>query len=116
PDLPIPMAATFPFQNRLIRALWQITWLILCRWTPRPFHIWRALVLRIWGAKLGKGCHVYPGAVIWAPWHLTMGDNACLADGVEVYNVAPVSLGERAIVSQGALLCTASRDHQQLKE
>lgn len=42
-----------------------------------------------------------------------MDDDACLADGVEVYNVALVSLGERAVVSQGAFLCTASRDHRQ---
>jgi len=106
------MAATFPLSHRLARGLWQLSWLLFCRWTPRPLHAWRALVLRAWGAKLGARCHVYPGAVIWAPWQLALADDACIADGAEIYNVAEVSLGRRAVVSQGAYLCTASHDHR----
>jgi putative colanic acid biosynthesis acetyltransferase WcaF len=106
------MAASFPLSHRLARGLWQLFWLSLCRWTPRPLHAWRALALRIWGAKLGARCHVYPGAIIWAPWNLTLGDDACIGDGAEIYNVAPVALGRRSVVSQGAFLCTASHDHR----
>jgi len=106
------MAATFSFRNRLARALWKTAWLLLCRWTPRPCHAWRALVLTLGGAQLGKRCHVYSCASIWAPWNLKMEDDACIGDGVEVYNVALVSVGERAVVSQGAFLCTASHDHR----
>lgn len=75
-------------------------------------HAWRAFVLRVWGAKLGARVHVYPDAKVWAPWHLTMADDACLGDRAEAYNVAPITLGERAIVSQDGFLCTASHDHR----
>jgi putative colanic acid biosynthesis acetyltransferase WcaF len=107
------MAAKFSLQHRLARALWALTWLLLCRWTPRPLHAWRALVLQLWGARVGLRCHIYAGAIIWAPWQLTLGDDACVADGAEIYNVAPITLGARAVVSQGAYLCTASHDHRQ---
>jgi len=106
------MATNFSVQHRLARAGWKMTWLLLCRWTPRPLHAWRALVLRAWGARVGAGCHVYPGAIVWAPWQLTLGDEACIADDADIYNVAPVTLGGRAVVSQGAYLCTASHDHR----
>jgi putative colanic acid biosynthesis acetyltransferase WcaF len=106
------MRSPFPLTQQLRRGLWQATWLLLCQWTPRPMHAWRALILKAWGAKLGARCHVYSTAIIWAPWHLTLADDACIADTAEIYNVARVTLGRRAIVSQGAFLCTASHDHR----
>jgi putative colanic acid biosynthesis acetyltransferase WcaF len=106
------MKPTFSFSHQLARAAWGICWLVLCRWTPRPLHAWRALVLQMWGATLGSRTHVYPGARIWAPWQLTLGDDACIADGADIYNVAPITLGPRAVVSQDAFLCAASHDHR----
>jgi putative colanic acid biosynthesis acetyltransferase WcaF len=73
-------------------------------------HAWRAWVLRLCGAKLGAGCHIYAKARIWAPWNLQCEDDACIGDDAEIYNVAPVFLGKKAIVSQGAYLCAASHD------
>ena len=106
------MKSSFTLRHQLARGLWGLCWLLLCRWTPRPLHVWRALILRAWGARLGDRTHVYPGAIIWAPWQLTMGDDAAIADGAEIYNVAPIELGPRSVVSQNAFLCTASHDHR----
>jgi putative colanic acid biosynthesis acetyltransferase WcaF len=97
--------------NRLGRALWQLVWLLLYRPTPRPFHWWRCLLLRLFGARLGKHVHPYPSARIWAPWNLEMGDNACLSEYVDCYCVAKISLGANATVSQYSFLCTASHDY-----
>jgi putative colanic acid biosynthesis acetyltransferase WcaF len=55
--------------------------------------------------------NVYPSATIWAPWNLIMEKQASLGPHVNCYNPALVSLGERAVVSQGAHLCTASHDY-----
>jgi putative colanic acid biosynthesis acetyltransferase WcaF len=68
-------------------------------------------LLRAFGAKLGARCHIYPGAVIWAPWKLECGDDVCIGDGAEVYNPSVISLGSNAVVSQGAYLCAASHDY-----
>ncbi len=106
------MSTTFSLRHQLARAAWQASWLLLCRWTPRPLHAWRAMILRLWGAKLGARTHVYGGARIWAPWQLCLEDDACIAETAEIYNVAPITLGRRSVVSQGAYLCTASHDHR----
>lgn len=100
----------FPPVDRLRRAVWNLAWLVLCRVSPRPFFEWRAFWLRVFGARIGRQCHVYPSATIWAPWLLEMDDVACLGEGVEVYNPGGVRLGSHAIVSQGAYLCGATHD------
>jgi putative colanic acid biosynthesis acetyltransferase WcaF len=73
-------------------------------------HAWRALLLRAFGAQLGRDCHIYAKCVIWAPWNLRCDEGACIADGAVIYNAAPVDLGSHAIVSQDAYLCTATHD------
>lgn len=104
------LIASLPVGNRAARALWGVAHLLLVRFSPRPFHAWRALVLRAFGATLGSNCHIYPAARIWAPWNLTCEDAVGIADGVVVYNPAPIRLASHAVVSQDAYLCGATHD------
>ena len=103
--------SSLPLGNRLARQVWNITWAVLFQFSPRPCHAWRAMLLRAFGARLGARCHIYARAVIWAPWNLECGDDACIADGAEVYNVSLIKIGARAVISQGAYLCAASHDY-----
>src|SRR5258706_3260376 len=81
------------FANRVARSLWQVVWLLLFRPTPRLLHPWRCLLLRLFGAKLGKAVHPYPSARIWAPWNLEMGDHASLSEEVDCYCVDKIRIG-----------------------
>jgi putative colanic acid biosynthesis acetyltransferase WcaF len=96
--------------NRIGRSFWGLVWLLMFRPTPRPMHRWRAFLLRLFGARLGRDCHIYAGARIWAPWNLVCGDGVGIADGVEIYNPAPVTIGDFAVISQQAYICGASHD------
>ena len=100
----------FSRSDRLRRLTWQVCWLLLYRPSPRPFHRWRAALLRLFGAELGPNCHFYPGSRIWAPWNLVCADQVTAGDGAELYNAAPMHFGSHAIVSQGAFLCGATHD------
>jgi putative colanic acid biosynthesis acetyltransferase WcaF len=95
---------------RIARTVWSIFWLILYRPSPRPFHAWRSLLLRVFRARLGPNCHFYPASRVWAPWNLYCADQVTVADGAEIYNPADISLGSHAILSQGAYLCGATHD------
>ena len=106
------MSASYPVRNRTARLLWLVVYRLLYRISPRPCHGWRACILRLFGARVGARCHIYPGAHIWAPWNLVCGEAACIADDAEVYNPACVTIGRDAVVSQGTLLCTATRDYR----
>lgn len=97
--------------NKLLRLLWRSVWLLLFRPSPRLFHGWRRFLLRLFGAKLGRGTFIYPSVQIWAPWNLEMGDHSCLSHFVDCYCVDKITLGKKATVSQYSNLCTASHDY-----
>lgn len=99
-----------PFHNRLLRALWGITWITLFRPTPRLLHGWRRLLLRAFGARIGRGVVVHPSVRVWAPWNLEMGDYSCLGPQVDCYTVTSIRIGSYATVSQYSFLCAASHD------
>jgi putative colanic acid biosynthesis acetyltransferase WcaF len=61
---------------------------------------------------MGRSCHIYPGAKIWAPWNLFCGYHATVADGATVYNPKLIRLGTHAIISQEAYLCGATHDYE----
>jgi putative colanic acid biosynthesis acetyltransferase WcaF len=102
---------SFSVSNRMRRLAWSACWILLFRTSPRPFHSWRAFLLRCFGARLGTHCHFYPRSRIWAPWNLVCADAVTLGDEAEIYNPSPVSMGSHAIVSQQAYICGATHDY-----
>ena len=64
---------------------------------------------------MGKGCHVYSSARIWAPWNLEMADGACLGPEVDCYNLGKISIGAGTVVSQKVHLCSGTHDYRDPK-
>lgn len=102
---------SFSLTNRLLRAVWAVVYILLFRPSPWFLYSWRSMLLRLFGAQIGKGCHVYPSVKVWAPWNLTMGDYVGVANGVTIYCMDKISIGKYAVVSQGAHLCGGSHDY-----
>ena len=101
----------FSRSNKLGRICWGITYCILFRpFCSGFFRGWRNFVLRIFGAKLSSQVNIYASATIWAPWHLEMGENACLGPYVKCYNQGKISIGANTVVSQDSYLCASSHD------
>jgi putative colanic acid biosynthesis acetyltransferase WcaF len=96
--------------NKVGRAVWGIAWLLLFRPSPRICYAWRRWLLRLFGARIGRGCKTFASTRVWAPWNLTMGDYSSLSYDVDCYCVAPISLGAHCTVSQYSFLCAASHD------
>jgi putative colanic acid biosynthesis acetyltransferase WcaF len=105
---------SFTLKNRLLRALWNLCWSLLGRTSPAPLHIWRAFLLRCFGARIGKGVHVYPEVKIWAPWHLQIGDQSGIGNGATLYCQGKMIVGKRVVISQGAHLCGGTHDYTQV--
>ncbi len=105
------VGTTFSLQNRIGRVLWAVVAGLFFRFSPKPFHGWRSFLLRCFGAKIGKSVHVYPGAKIWAPWNLELADGAAVANGAILYTQGKITIGKRAVISQGAHLCAGTHDY-----
>ena len=107
---PLEGGASFTLSNRMLRGIWMVTWGVLASWTPPPLHRWRRVLLLIFGARIAPGARVYGSARIWYPPNLIMGKHAVLGPGAICYNQTRIEIGELAIVSQRAHLCTGSHD------
>lgn len=110
-NLDTHVGASFSLRNRISRIIWEVVSALLFHPSPRPFHRWRACLLRAFGAKVGNGVHVYPGAKIWAPWNLELGDGCGVAKGAILYSQGKIKVGRRAVISQGAHLVTGTHDY-----
>jgi putative colanic acid biosynthesis acetyltransferase WcaF len=95
----------------MARLIWNISNIMLFRYTPVWMHGWRRFVLRSYGARIGRGVHIYPGVRIWAPWNLEIGDESGIGNGVILYAQDRISIGKRVVISQGAHLCTGTHDY-----
>lgn len=84
----------------------------LFAWSPRPFWGWRRLLLRAFGAKIGRNVHVYPSAQITIPWNVSVGDDSAIGDGAKIYALGAISIGARTSISQGAHLCAGTHDYR----
>lgn len=80
--------------------------------SPRPLWGWRSFLLRMAGANIGRGVHLYPTVRVTIPWNLSIGDDAAVGDRVILYALGPISIGPRATISQGAHLCAGTHDYR----
>lgn len=70
----------------------------------------RQLLLRFFGARIGKECLICRGVLVYAPWNLVVGDMVCVGPNVELYNKDTIRIGSGVVISQDSYLCTASHD------
>lgn len=99
----------FSKRDKIMRGLWQLVRTLFFVTAPGPLFVgWRRFLLRAFGAKIGIGCKIEASCKIWSPKNLWMGNYACLASGVDCYNVALISIHDYATVSQRSFLCSAS--------
>ncbi len=96
--------------NKAARALWGAVWRLLFRPTPRFWHAPRRALLRVFGARVGRGAQIMPSVSIWAPWNLALGDYATVGDGADLYSVDRIEIGAHATISRRAFLCTATHE------
>ena len=94
----------------LARIAWALAGPVF-RFSPRPFFGWRRLLLRLFGARVGRNVHVYGSAVVTMPWNLEIGEWSSIGERVLIYNLGRVSVGRHVTISHRAHLCAGTHDH-----
>lgn len=84
----------------------------LFRVSPRPCFAYRRWLLRRFGARVGDHVHIYPSAHIYFPWNLSIGHWSSIGEWALIYNLGPVTIGERVTLSQRTHLCAGTHDHR----
>lgn len=107
---------TMPRSLKVKRGLWVLVWFLFFRPTPRGIlNGWRLFLLRLFGARIGRGSKVAASCFVWAPWNLEMGEFSVLGDGVDCYTMDKIRIGSKVAVSQRCFLCTGSHDITSLR-
>ncbi len=93
---------------------WALVQSTLFRWSPRPWHGFRARLLKLFGARIPEPGRVvvFPTASILFPPKLSLEPRSMVGPHVTLYNPAPITLRRGANVSQNGHLCAGTHDYK----
>ena len=98
--------------SRFKEALWLFTSWLLFQLCPLKFYTLKCFVLRRFGARIGRGVVIKPGAKITFPWRLDLGDNVWLGEECWLLNLEQITLEANVCVSPRAFLCTGNHNYK----
>lgn len=93
----------------------QITWYFVnIIFFKNSFNILSSVkvsLLKLFGARIGRGVVIKPAVNIKYPWKLQIGNHSWIGEEVWIDNLSDVIIGNNVNLSQGSLLLTGSHDH-----
>lgn len=98
--------------NRVKIGLWYMVNACFINAYFLPFSFFKRFLLRLFGAKIGKGVIIKPKVNIKYPWKLTVGDYCWIGEYVWIDNLADVKIGDNVCISQGAMLLCGNHDYK----
>lgn len=101
-----------PGAGFILRVAWYLcnavvfdSWLV-------PISSLKRVLLRLFGARVGKGVVIKPRVNVKYPWQLIIGDHSWIGEGVWIDNLVLVKVGANVCISQGAYLLTGNHDYR----
>lgn len=99
-----------PGRSLLKRTIWYFVNALFISNSLNPFASLKIVLLKMFGAKIGKGVVIKPGVNVKYPWLLSIGDYTWIGENVWIDNLAPVTIGSNCCISQGAMLLTGNHN------
>ncbi len=104
----------FRGRSKVLIQLWWIVQATLFRISPQFMYEWRNFLLRLFGAKIGKGVKIRPTSNVTYPWNLSMGDHSWIGDDCTIYNLGRISIGNNVALAHKVYLCTGMHDYNDI--
>lgn len=99
-----------PGRSFAIRTLWYFCNALFLLNPLNPSSSLKITLLRLFGARIGRGVVIKPSINVKYPWHLAIGDHSWIGEGVWLDSLAYIEIGRNVCISQGAYLCTGNHD------
>lgn len=100
-----------PGRTFLVRSIWYFVNCIFFISPLNPISSIKVVLLRLFGAKIGKGVVVKPRVNIKYPWFLDVGNHVWIGEDVWIDNLARVKIEDNVCISQGAMLLTGNHNY-----
>lgn len=107
-----PQPSPWSMREKIGRLLWGVVGQTLYRLSFHNWYRYRALLLRSFGATVGRGTRLRRTVKIEVPWMLKIDEGATVGDHAILYSLGAIHLGPRATVSQYAHLCAGTHDFE----
>lgn len=101
----------FRGRSVFIVQLWFIVYSMFFKTSPQFMFAWRRILLRLFGAKIGKNVLIRPSAKITYPWKVSIGEYSWIGDNAVLYSLGEIEIGNNTVISQRCYLCTASHKY-----
>lgn len=101
----------FTFLMGMRIGIWFLTQHILFKSPVLPSKL-RPLILRLFGASVGRGVLIRRGVKIHFPWFLKIGDNCWIGEEVWFINHVNVTIGSNVCISQKSTICSGGHDYR----
>lgn len=98
-----------PGRGVLIRGLWYVVNEFFFN-SAFPFYYPKRVILRMFGAKIGKDVVIKPHVYIKYPWKLTIGNYSWIGEEVRIENLDDVIIGNHVCISQRCYLICGNHD------
>lgn len=92
--------------------LWYFTNIFFFINPLNPVSAIKVSLLRLFGAKIGKGVVIKPSVNIKYPWNLSVGDYTWIGENVWIDNLVQVNIGSNVCISQGAMLLCGNHNYK----
>ncbi len=103
-----------PGAGFLKRTLWYFTNALFFLNPCFPFRRVKPYLLRLFGARVGKGVVIHPCVNIKFPWKLSIGDHSWIGQRAWLDNLDRLTIGNNVVISQGAMIIQGSHDYKKV--
>ncbi|MCX8080282.1 MAG: WcaF family extracellular polysaccharide biosynthesis acetyltransferase [Bacteroidia bacterium] len=100
-----------PGKNIIVRGLWYMVNAFIFS-SSFPFYAPKRFLLKLFGAKIGKGVVIKPYVYIKYPWKLMVGDYCWIGEDVRIDNLDDVKIGSHVCISQRAYLLCGNHNYK----
>lgn len=98
----------------LKRIAWNYVNLLFFKNGLFPVYGLKRILLRLFGAKIGKGVVIKLFVNIKYPWFLSIADYTWIGENVWIDSLAQITIGKNACISQGVLLLSGNHNYSKI--
>ncbi len=98
--------------NKIKQILWYFVNILFFKNSYNPISSLKVFLLKLFGAKIGKGVIIKPSVNIKYPWRLKIGKHVWIGENVWIDNLADVTIGDNVCISQGAMLLCGNHNYK----
>lgn len=106
-----PSNSSLSLKQKIKLSSWLFVQKYIFKFIPHKLNSLRIIILKLFGAKIGKNNFIHQSANIYMPWNLKMGNNSSIDFDAIIYSWDKVIIGDFVSISYKVNINTATHDY-----